>query len=106
MEDGWQKRQEWQANRTHNRTLQMLWKNLQISVEQEKNLRSTLPRLFFLSILSAVAILEYYEYIFKLPSELEHIISQKRPMCFGSMFLDQRNPESVEKHFSRNSGDS
>jgi hypothetical protein len=40
MEDGWQKRQERQANRTHHRTLQMLRKDFPISVEQEENLDS------------------------------------------------------------------
>jgi hypothetical protein len=41
LEDGWQKRQEWQEDRTHDRTLPMLWKNLQICLKQEKNLDST-----------------------------------------------------------------
>jgi len=77
MEDGWQKRQEWQANRTHNRTLQMLWKKLQISVEQEKDLRSTdhyFP-VFFSACSLAVAILEDHVCIFVPPFELEHIVS-------------------------------
>ena len=99
MEDGWQKRQEWQANRTNNRTLQMLWKNLQISVEQEKDLRSTLPRLFFLSILSAVALLENCVRSRAL-FEIEHVISQKRTVYSRSMLLEQRNPKSFGKHFS------
>jgi hypothetical protein len=108
VENGWQKRQEWQANRTHNRTLSMLRKNLQISVEQKKDLRSTnhyFP-VFFSACSSAVALLEDYVRIFVPPFELEHVVSQKRPVYSGSMLLDQRNPESVEKHFSQNRRDS
>jgi len=103
MEDGWQKRQEWQANRTHNRTLQMLWKILQISVEQEKDLRSTnhyFP-VFFSACSSAVALLEDCVCVFMPPFELEHVVSQKRSVYSRSMFLDQHYPESVEKHFSK-----
>jgi len=47
LEDGWQKGQEWQEDRTHNRALPMLWKNLQICLEQEKNLDSTKALLLF-----------------------------------------------------------
>ena len=87
----------------------MLWKNLQISVEQKKDLRSTnhyFPVFFFLSILSAVALVADYVRIFVPPSELEHVISQTRPMYSRNMLLDQHYPESVEKHFSKNRRDS
>jgi hypothetical protein len=56
LEDGWQKRQERQKNGTHNRSLSMLWKIIQVRPEQEKNIdaKNKNPPLFLFSTTSIV----------------------------------------------------
>jgi hypothetical protein len=67
----------------------MLRKDLQISVEQKKDLRSTnhyFP-VFFSACSSAVAILENCVCIFVPRFELEHVVSQKRTVHSKTCFL-------------------